>query len=238
MITGAALEPEVVDLGNFLIALGADIHGLGTTTIEIAGGEALGGAEHRVIPDRIEAATFLLAAAAAGGDVTLRNCAPRRMHAVLDLLRRTGANLEISHDSIQIRRDGACAPTDVDATPYPGVPTDVQPMCAALLCTAAGRSLIRDHVFPERFAYAEELNRLGAGVQCLEGAALIDGAARLSGAEVAATDLRAGAALAIAALSAEGETRIRGLEHVERGYERFVEKFRGLGAEVSYEDAL
>jgi UDP-N-acetylglucosamine 1-carboxyvinyltransferase len=231
-IVGAAIEPEIVDLGNLLAAMGARIDGLGTATIRVTGVDQLGGAVHRVIPDRIEAATLLLAAAITRGSATVTGVMPEHLGAVLAKLDAAGFQVALADDAVTLAADGPPRPVDVTAIPYPGIPSDVQAQWTALLSLARGRSTVCDRVFPGRFMHVAELNRLGAQVECRDGAALISGAARLAGAAVTATDLRASAALVLAGLAAEGVTTIDHSEHLDRGYERLDEKLRRLGARI------
>jgi UDP-N-acetylglucosamine 1-carboxyvinyltransferase len=232
IIIGAALEPEIVDLGHFLNSLGARISGLGTSTIEVTGVDELGGATYRVIPDRIEAATLLLAVAIAGGAATVTGLVPQHLGAVLERLEAAGCCLDVREDSIGIASAGPLRPLDITAEPYPGIPTDVQAQFAALLCLAGGRSTMRDRVFPGRFRHVAELRRLGAQIECRAGMAVISGVDRLSGAEVTACDLRASAALVLAGLAAQGETVVRAIHHLDRGYEKLDEKLIELGARI------
>lgn len=236
-IAGAAVEPEIVDLGNFLNSLGAKIDGLGTPTIRVDGVDELGGGAYRVIPDRIEAATLLIAVAIAGGSATLCGVVPGHLAAVLACLRAAGCRLDVGQvanlpHAITIAADGPPRPLEVTAEPFPGVPTDVQAQLTALLCLARGRSTVRDCVFPGRFRHVAELRRLGARIECRGGAAAIEGVERLCGATVEASDLRASAALVLAGLAAEGTTRVDRAEHLDRGYERLDEKLRQLGARI------
>ncbi len=232
-IHGAAQEPEIVDLGNCLCAMGARISGLGTSTLRIDGVEQLSGTAWRVIPDRIEAATLLLAVAITGGSATVAGVVPEHLTSVLEKLRTTGAKLDVGDDRVTLTADGPPQPVDVTARPYPGVPTDVQAQFTALLSIGSGRSVVRDTVFPERFMHVAELNRLGAGICCRGGAAAIPGVGHLSGAAVTASDLRASAALVLAGLAAKGRTRIHQARLLDRGYNRLGEKLRRLGADVS-----
>ena len=231
-ITGAAAEPEIVDLGNFLIRMGARIAGLGTRTIHVTGVDQLAGAAYRVIPDRIEAATLLLAAAITRGSATVTGVVPGHLRAVVAKLRRAAFTVEMSEDEITVEADSRPRPLNVTARPYPGVPTDVQAQWTALLSLADGRSTLRDQVFPGRLMHVAELNRLGARIQVDDGKALIHGVGRLCGAEVTATDLRASAALLLAGLAARGETVLRDAAHLDRGYERLDRKLFQLGANV------
>lgn len=230
VITGAAIEPEIVDLGRLLVAMGAKIDGLGTSTLRVVGVDRLSGATHRVIPDRIEAATLLLAAAITRGCVTVEGIVPEHLTEVFHMLAAAGCPLTVGSDSVQIAMEAAARPIDIVAQPYPGVPTDIQAQWMALLSLAMGRSTIRDRVFPGRFMHVAELNRLGARIEHADGTAVVTGVARLTGAAVSATDLRASAALVLAGLAAEGETTVRHLEHLDRGYQRLDEKLNHLGA--------
>jgi UDP-N-acetylglucosamine 1-carboxyvinyltransferase len=233
LIQGAAHEPEIVDLGGFLNALGARISGLGTSTLEVEGVRELGGTRYRVIPDRIEAATLLLAAAITGGELVLDGIVPAHLHAVLQALAATGAHVETDADRVTLRAVGRPRPVDLRAEPYPGIPTDLQAQWTALMSLAAGVSTIEDRVFPARFQHAAELGRLGARVRCRPGAALVRGVGQLSGAPVTALDLRAGAALVLAGLAASGVTTVHRSGHLDRGYERLEAKLRQLGARVT-----
>jgi UDP-N-acetylglucosamine 1-carboxyvinyltransferase len=232
-IESAAREPEVGDLGSFLNAMGARIGGLGTSSLRIEGVRRLDGAEHRVIPDRVEAATLLIAAAAARGSVTLTGADPAQLSAVIDKLREMGARIETSQTEIRAEADGPLRAVDVTAAPYPGIPTDVQAQFTALLATVPGRSTVLDTVFPDRFMHAAELARLGANV-CRQGNRVtVTGPGRLCGAAVMASDLRASAALVIAALAATGPTVVRRIYHLDRGYERLEAKLNALGAAIA-----
>jgi UDP-N-acetylglucosamine 1-carboxyvinyltransferase len=231
-ITGAAVEPEIVDLGNFLNRMGAQITGLGTRTLHVTGVDQLGGVTHRLIPDRIEAATLLVAAAITRGSATVTGIVPEHLRAVVAKLLQAGFTVEVSEDQISVEADGPSRPLNITARPYPGVPTDVQAQWMALLSTADGRSTLRDLVFPGRLMHVAELNRLGARIEVHDGKALIHGVGRLRSAEVTATDLRASAALLLAGLAARGETVVRDADHLDRGYERLDRKLIQLGANV------
>lgn len=231
-ILGAAAEPEIVDLGRFLNALGAKITGLGTSTLRIVGVEELGGADHRIIPDRIEAATLLLAGAITGGSVTVTGVVPEHMTAVLALLTEAGARVETGPDRVTIALTQPLRAINVSAEPYPGIPSDLQAQFVALAALAEGRSTLCDRVFPNRFAHVDELNRFGARIRfCGDGVA-VEGVRRLSGTIVAASDLRAGAALVLAGLAAMGETRVTGIAHLDRGYAGLDAKLSRLGAQI------
>jgi UDP-N-acetylglucosamine 1-carboxyvinyltransferase len=231
-ITGAALEPEIVDLGNFLNRMGAEIAGLGTATLRIRGVGQLQGATYRVIPDRIEAATLLLVAATTRGRVTVAGARPEHLGAVLDALCAAGFEVGVSHDRVTLAANGPLRPVDITAQPYPGVPTDVQAQWMALLSVVPGQSTVRDLVFPGRLRHVAELNRLGARIEVGDGAAVVAGVERLTGAPVTASDLRASAALVLAGLAAEGKTIVQHVHHLDRGYERLDEKLKQLGADI------
>jgi UDP-N-acetylglucosamine 1-carboxyvinyltransferase len=232
VIEGAAAEPEVVDLANFLIKMGAKIEGAGTRRITIEGVRELHGAEHSVIPDRIEAGTFLVAAALAGTEVTLRRVNPEHLFSLSNALMEAGFQLEIQRDQITLRGNGSPRPMELITEPYPGFPTDMQAQMCALLHRARGTSRITETVFPQRFMHVSELKRMGASIE-LEGAtALIHGPSELSGAPVMASDLRASAALVLAGLVAEGLTEVHRVYHIDRGYESIDEKLAGLGAHI------
>jgi UDP-N-acetylglucosamine 1-carboxyvinyltransferase len=229
-ISGAATEPEIVDLGRFLISLGAEISGLGTDSLRIVGVERMGGASHRVIPDRIEAATLLIAVAITGGEAAVTGLVPHHLDAVLGMLEHTGARLAIGTDCVHLMASGRPRAATVAALPFPGIPSDVQAQLTALLALAEGTSTIRDCVFPERFMQVAELNRLGSRIERRPGVAIVHGVERLSGADVMASDLRASAALVIAGLAAHDETIVRRIYHLDRGYERLEKKLAKLGA--------
>jgi UDP-N-acetylglucosamine 1-carboxyvinyltransferase len=232
VIEGAAAEPEVVDLANFLIKMGAKIEGAGTRRITVEGVRELHGAEHAVIPDRIEAGTFLVAAALAGTEVTLRRVNAEHLNAVLNALADAGCGLEVQRDTITLRGGMVARPLQLITEPYPGFPTDMQAQMCALLSRADGESLVTETVFPQRFMHVSELKRMGAEI-ALDGAtARITGVAGLSGAPVMASDLRASAALVLAGLVAEGLTEVNRVYHIDRGYEMIDEKLAGLGAEI------
>jgi UDP-N-acetylglucosamine 1-carboxyvinyltransferase len=231
-ITGAATEPEIVDLGRFLNTLGARISGLGTPCIRIVGVDQLGGATYRLIPDRIEAATLLLAAAITHGSATITDVVPEHLGEVLAMLRAAGSQITCGGDWVSIAAVGPPRPLEITARPYPGIPTDVQAQWTALLSLARGRSTVCDAVFPRRFLHVAELRRLGAQIEVREATAIVTGVEKLSGAAVAACDLRASAALVLAGLAAEGETIVRHIHHLDRGYERLDRKLNRLGAQI------
>ncbi|MGH7135418.1 MAG: UDP-N-acetylglucosamine 1-carboxyvinyltransferase, partial [Pirellulales bacterium] len=233
VITGAACEPEIVDLGRFLEKLGAKIAGLGSETITVDGVEELSGGEYTVIPDRIETATLLLAAAITRGSIRVTATAPQHLAVVLDAISHAGAAVETTADSIRLVTHGRPRLFGIVARPYPGFPTDLQAQWTTWMCLAAGRSTIRDAVFPKRFAHLAELRRLGANVVRCGSSVRVTGVAALRGNSLTACDLRASAALVLAALAAEGETMIRGAHHLDRGYERLDEKLASLGADIA-----
>ncbi len=231
-LTGAACEPEVVDLGRCLRNMGAKIEGLGTSTLEIDGVEQLGGGEHRLIPDRIEAATLLIAAAMTRGAIELRGVEPSHMTAVLDTFEAAGAILDVDGHNVSLAMHGAPRPLNVIASPYPGTPSDLQAQLTALASLASGTSRLTDRVFPERFAHLPELERLGAKIERRGSYVVVAAPRALSGADVMAFDLRATAALVLAGLAAEGITTVRRIDHLDRGYERFDAKLNQLGARI------
>ncbi len=232
IIKSAAREPEIVDLGNMLRAMGARISGLGTSILEIDGVEQLGGCRWRLIPDRIEAATFLLAAAITGGDVTAAGVVPDHLAGILAALQASGAGVELNADQVTVRAARRVQPVSIEAEPYPGLPTDLQAHWTAYMATARGPSRVADRVFPLRWGHVAELRRLGAEIDCRPGEVRIAGHARFHGAEVVASDLRASAALILAALAAHGTSIIHAAHHLERGYERLDRKLAGLGARI------
>ncbi len=237
VIEGAAMEPEVEDLANFLIAMGAKIEGAGTRRIVIDGVKELGGAEHTVIPDRIEAGTFLIAGAIAGKRVTVKRCDPSHMTAFLKTLTDSGYPVEVNGDSVTISKASHPRGGDIRTEPYPGFPTDMQAQFTALYASVPGISVITETIFPQRFMHAPELNRMGAQIK-LEGAtAVIKGVDQLIGAPVMASDLRASAALVLAGLTARGETEVNRLYHIDRGYEHIDEKLARVGAKMRREKA-
>jgi UDP-N-acetylglucosamine 1-carboxyvinyltransferase len=230
VIESAACEPEVVDVANFLNAMGADISGAGGPTITINGVKKLHGAEHEVIPDRIEAATFLIAAGATNGEVTLRGARADHLRAVIDKLNEAGVSVERSGADLIARRNKKLKPVDVTTLPYSGFPTDVQAQMMSLLALAPGISIITERIFESRFMHVSELARLGAEIEIEGPSAIVKGGKPLSGAPVMASDLRASAALVIAGLAAKGATQVNRIYHLDRGYEKMDAKLRKLGA--------
>lgn len=234
-IENAAKEPHIVDLANFLNAMGANIKGAGTDIIKITGVEELrGGATYSVVPDQIEAGTFMIAAAATQGDVTITGCITKHLDPISAKLVEMGVNVEESDEGDQIRvwSDKQTLKTNIKTLPYPGFPTDMQPQMAVLLSISKGTSYLTEGVYDSRFQYTEELKKMGAQIRIEGKTACIEGVDYLNGCQVTATDLRAGAALIIAGICAKGETEVCGIDHVERGYEKISERFQSLGAKI------
>ena len=231
-LENAACEPEVVDLARCLVAMGARIAGAGTPRITIEGVPRLHGAAHRIMPDRIETGTFLAAVAAAGGDATLVGADAGTLDAVLAALREAGATIDVAGDAIRVRSDGAPAAVNLRTAPYPGFPTDMQAQMMALATRARGTTVIAETIFENRMMHVQELQRLGADIEVEGSTATVRGVAKLTGASVMATDLRASACLVIAGLIAEGETVIDRIYHLDRGYERIEDKLSALGARI------
>jgi len=232
VIENAAKEPHVVDLANYLNAAGAQVKGAGTDIIRITGVTRLEGATHALIPDEIEAATYMIAAAATDGDITVENVIPKHLESVSAKLAETGAEVEDNGDYIRVKGNGRSRPVAIKTLPYPGFPTDAQEQITAMLTVASGTSLVTETIWESRFKHVDELKRMGARITVDGRMAVVEGVTRLTGASVKATDLRAGAALTIAGLMAEGETEILDIEHIERGYERPVEKLSSVGAKL------
>ena len=232
VIENAAREPHIVDLANFLNSMGADVRGAGTNVIKIRGVSQLRGGFYSIIPDQIEAGTYLAAVAAAGGEVLIRNVIPKHLDCISGKLREMGVEVADGEDSVLVRRDGPLTRTNVKTMPYPGFPTDMQPQIAAVLAVAQGTSVITEGVWDNRYKYVGELTRMGASIQVDGRIAVIEGVRGLSGAKVNACDLRAGAAMVIAGLCAEGVTEIGHVGYIERGYEDIIGKLRNLGADI------
>ena len=224
IIENAAKEPHIVDLANFLNSMGADIRGAGTDVIKIRG--------VATIPDQIEAGTYMVAAAATKGDVVIANVIPKHLESITAKLRKVGVNVEESDESVHVWVDGPLVKTSIKTMPHPGFPTDMQPQFSTLLTLAEGTSIVTDDIFDNRFRYVAELRRMGADISVDGKVAVIQGVGKLKGAPVVATDLRAGAAMVIAGLAAEGTTEIDNIFYIERGYEKIDEKLRGLGADI------
>lgn len=235
VIENAAKEPQIVDLANFLNSMGADIMGAGTDVIKIRGVKNLRGVSYTIIPDPIEAGTYMVAAAATKGDVLIKNVIPKHLESITDKLRKTGAFVEEFDESIHVKCDSRFMKTSLKTMPHPGFPTDMQPQFSTMLTTADGASVVTDSIFDNRFRYVNELRRFGADITVEGTTAIIQGVGELTGATVRATDLRAGAALVIAGLMANGTTVVEDIYHIERGYENIDEKLRKLGADITRE---
>ncbi len=232
VIENAAKEPHIVDLANFLNSMGADIRGAGTDVIKVRGVSRLYGTTYSIIPDQIEAGTYMAAAVATGGDVTVRNVIPKHLESITAKLQEMGAQIEEFDEEIRVIASGPLRHCNVKTMPHPGFPTDMQPQIAVLLSMAEGTSIINEGVWENRFRYVDELRRMGAEIQVDGKLAVIQGVPRLTAAPVKAMDLRAGAAMVIAALAARGVTEIEEIQYIERGYEDLVEKLRQLGADI------
>lgn len=232
IIENAAKEPHIVDLANFLNSMGADVRGAGTDVIKIRGTDKLHGCTYSIIPDQIEAGTYMVAAAATKGDVLIKNIIPKHLESISTKLIECGAFIEEFDDAVRVSLDRRPDKCNIKTMPHPGFPTDMQPQMAVLLSLANGTSIISESIWSNRFRYAEQLNRMGASISVDGQLAVVQGVEQLKGAPVRADDLRAGAAMLIAGLSASGTTEIEDISHIDRGYENVVEKFRGLGADI------
>ena len=232
VIENAAKEPHIVDLANFLNSMGADIRGAGTDVIKIRGVSRLKGGTYSIIPDQIEAGTYMAAVAAAGGEVLIQNVIPKHLDCITAKLVEMGVEVEEQDDALLLRREGPLSRVNVKTMPYPGFPTDMQPQIAAVLCIAQGTSVLTEGVWDNRYRYVDEFRRMGAHIQVDGKVAVIEGVDHLTGAPVHACDLRAGAAMVIAGLAAQGATEIDGIHHIERGYETIVEKLAAVGADI------
>ena len=235
VIENAAKEPHIVDTANFLNAAGADIKGAGTDVIKIRGVKSLkGGNVHSIIPDMIEAGTFMIASAATDGDVTVRNVIPKHLESLSAKLQEMNINVEEGDDWIRVTGgNGTIRKVNIKTLPYPGFATDLHPPVTVLLCLADGNSTITESIWPQRFQYVDELRRMGAKIRANGGMAIIEGPVTLTGAQVNAIDLRAGAAVVLAGLAAEGKTEVSNVKYIDRGYENFVEKLQSLGADIA-----
>ena len=231
-LENVAKEPHVVDVANFLNTMGADIKGAGTDVIRIKGVSELKGCSYSVIPDQIEAGTFMIAAAATKGDVTIKNIIPKHLESITAKLTEMGADVQEGDDSIRVRANGDLVGVNIKTTPYPGFPTDIQQPMSTLLSIVPGRSLIAESIWENRHKHIDELKKMGANIKVEGRVAIIDGVKRLTGAVVKATDLRAGAAMVIAGLVADGKTEITSIEHIDRGYPHIEDKFKLLGADI------
>ncbi len=232
VIENAAKEPHIVDLANFLNSMGADVRGAGTDVIKIRGVEKLHGCAYSIIPDQIEAGTYMVAAAACGGDVLVKNVIPKHLESISAKLEEAGAEIIEYDDAVRVTRFKSLQKCNVKTMPHPGFPTDMQPQMAVLLSVAKGTSILSESVWDNRFQYVGQLLRMGADIQVDGKIAVIEGVDRLTGVNVKATDLRAGAAMIIAGLVAEGETIVEDIQYIDRGYEDVVEKFSSLGAHI------
>ena len=243
VIENCAKEPHIVDLANFLNSMGADIRGAGTDTIKIRGVERLSGGSYAIIPDQIEAGTYMAAVAATGGQILVKNIIPKHMDCITAKLQECGVEVEEQDDTLLVRRTARLKKANVKTLPYPGFPTDMQPQMTTVLTLAQGTSLVTEGVWSSRYRYVDELKRMGARIQADDKTAVVEGVEKLTGAPIQAYDLRAGAALVIAALAAEGESEISNVQYIERGYEDIIGKLRALGADIQAveepdEDAL
>ena len=232
VIENAAKEPHIVDVANFLNSMGANIMGAGTDVIKVRGVDRLSGGTYSIIPDQIEAGTYMAAVAACGGSIKLCNIIPKHMDCISAKLAEMGVEIEEVDDSLSVSRIGPLVRTNIKTMPYPGFPTDMQPQIAAALCLAQGTSVITDSVWNSRFRYTDEFKRMGAQIQVNGNLAIIEGVERLSGAQLEACDLRAGAAMLITALAAQGISEITNVQYIERGYEDVIGKIRGIGGSI------
>ena len=232
VLENVAKEPHVVDVANFLNSCGADVRGAGTDVIKIRGVRAMHGCEYSVIPDQIEAGTYMVGAALTGGNVLVRNVIPKHLEPITDKLENAGATVDVYDDCVRVTRSGDILPVNIKTAPYPGFPTDMQAIMGIMLTLAQGTSIVTESVWESRFRYVDELLRMGANVQVNGKVAVFEGVPALQAAPLQATDLRAGAAMVLAALAANGTSEIGNIEHIERGYEDIVEKLQGLGADI------
>jgi UDP-N-acetylglucosamine 1-carboxyvinyltransferase len=232
VMQNCAREPEVADLAELLNAMGAKIEGAGTSTIRVKGVAKLRGAKHRIIPDRIEAGTFIIAGALTGGDLNVTACDPTHLTAILQKLKETGVKTTVKSDSVRVMGDHPFIAADMNTEEYPGFPTDMQAQYMALATQAEGTSIVSENIFENRFMHAQELLRMGANIKIEGRRAIVRGKTPLSGAAVLASDLRASASLVLAALVADGETIIDRVYHLDRGYENIEEKLKGVGAQI------
>jgi UDP-N-acetylglucosamine 1-carboxyvinyltransferase len=236
IIENAAKEPHVVDVANFLNSMGANIKGAGTDVIRIKGVQKLHGSEYTIIPDQIEAGTFMVAAAATRGDVIVKNVIPKHLESISAKLIEMGCVIHESDDAVRVEARRRPIATHVKTLPYPGFPTDMQPQITVALGLASGISIVTESIFENRFKYVDQLMRMGANIKVEGSAAIVNGVERYSGADVSAPDLRAGAALVIAGLAADGVTAVDDIHFIQRGYEDFEEKLRGIGASIEKVD--
>ena len=232
VIENAAKEPHIVDLANFLNSMGADIMGAGTDVIKVRGVQKLTGGTYSIIPDQIEAGTYMAAVAAAGGEVLIKNVIPKHLECITAKLEEMGVEVEEHDDSVRVRRTGRLSRANIKTLPYPGFPTDMQPQITVVLCLAEGTSVVTEGVWDNRYRYVDEIRRMGAHIQVDGKIAVIEGVDKLTGAAVQACDLRAGAAMVIAGLAAQGTTEVDCVHYIERGYEDIVRKLSGIGADI------
>ena len=232
IIENAAREPHIVDLANFLNSMGADVRGAGTDTVKVNGVDRLHGGSYTIIPDQIEAGTYMVAAAATSGEVLVKNVIPKHLECISAKLRETGTIVQEYEDSVLVKGASTLRRANIKTLPYPGVPTVMQPQMGTLLCLANGTSVITEGIYDNRFKYVNELRKMGAEIQVDGRVAVIEGGKRLTGAPVMACDLRAGAAMVIAGMCASGRTEVEDIHYIERGYENFVGKLRMLGADI------
>ncbi len=232
VLENVAKEPHIVDVANFLNTIGADIRGAGTDVIKIRGVRELHGASYSIIPDQIEAGSYMVAAAATAGNVLVKNIIPKHLEPITAKLQRAGVTVDEFDESVRITRTGSILPTNIKTMPHPGFPTDMQPQMAVLLSRAEGTSIITEGIWENRFRYVDELIRMGANIQVDGRVAVIEGVGELQGAPLRAADLRAGAAMVVAGLCARGVSEVDEISHIERGYERIIEKLTALGADI------
>lgn len=232
VLENVAKEPHIVDMANFLNTMGADVRGAGTDVIKIRGVQKMHGATYSIIPDQIEAGSYMVAAAMTGGNVLIKNVIPKHLEPITSKLEKAGASIEEYDDSVRVFRTGDIEPLNIKTMPHPGFPTDMQPLMSVLLTLAKGTSIVTEGIWENRFRYVGELARMGANIQVDGRVAVIEGVPELLPAPVRATDLRAGAAMVVAALTANGVSEIEDIAHIERGYEDIVEKLRALGADI------
>ncbi len=232
VLENVAKEPHIVDVANFLNTMGADVRGAGTDVIKIRGVKSLHGCTYSIIPDQIEAGSYMVAAAITGGNVLIKNVIPKHLEPITSKLEKAGATVEEFDDSVRVSRQGDIEPLNIKTMPHPGFPTDMQPLMTVLLALAKGTSIITEGIWENRFRYVDELSRMGVNIQVAGRVAVIEGVQELLPAPMRATDLRAGAAMVVAALAAGGVSEISEIGHIERGYEDIVEKLRGLGADI------
>ena len=232
VLENVAKEPHIVDVANFLNSMGANIMGAGTDVIKIRGVKQLYGGTYSIIPDQIEAGTYMAAVAAAGGEVLIKNVIPKHLDCITAKLVEMGVDVEEQDDAVLVRRTGPLQRANVKTLPYPGFPTDMQPQMTTVLTLAQGTSLVTEGVWSSRYRYVDELKRMGAHIQVDDKTAVVEGVEKLTGAPIQAYDLRAGAALVIAALAAQGTSEISNVQYIERGYEDIIGKLRALGADI------